>query len=79
MRSVQHSMSSPGSHPRAANSAVESGHLDGQDSAAGWLPVTQRMTMRMQWMSNYGRTPIRAPAPAELQTLTEYLQKHASK
>lgn len=47
--------------------------------AAGWLPVTERMAMRMQWMSSYGRTPIRAPAPAELETLTEYLQKHASK
>ena len=48
-------------------------------SAGGWAPVTQRMAMRMQWMSNYGRTPIQAPTPAELQTLTEYLRQHASK
>ena len=48
-------------------------------SASGWPPVTQRMAAYMQSMSNYGTIPIRAPTPAELQTLTEFLQRHASK
>ncbi|MCW3479410.1 hypothetical protein OL229_07495 [Neisseriaceae bacterium JH1-16] len=48
-------------------------------SAAGWPPVTQRMATRMQSMANNSGMSIRVPTSKELQTITEYLQKHAAK
>lgn len=47
-------------------------------SDIGWPPVINRMNIRMEWMNlNNSKMGIFAPTPAELKTITEYMQKNA--
>ena len=53
--------------------------------AEKWPAIVDRMVVRMEGRGNLGRlmaemmAGVKAPAPAETQTLTAYLQKHAQK